>query len=427
MEKVKNIIAREIIDSRGYPTIECDVFLDNNIIGRSSVPSGASTGTHEAFEVRDGDKKRFLGKGVLKPIEKINNIIKENLCGFNIFDQNEIDNKLIELDGSENKSNLGANATLAVSLSCAKAASISKNLFLYEYLGDQNSNLLPVPLINIINGGKHGDNKIDFQEFMIAPIGANSFREAIQMGSEIFHILKKNLSKKGLNTNVGDEGGFGPDLRSAREALELILESVNDSGYKYGSDIYLALDIASTEFYNDNNYNLIGENKILSSIEFSDYLINLVKDYPIFSIEDGMSEDDFNGWKYLTNHLGKKIQLVGDDLFVTNFKRLKMGIEENLANSILIKLNQIGTLSETINVVNLASENSYNNIISHRSGETEDTTISDLSVALKTGQIKTGSLSRTDRLAKYNQLLRIEEKLGNQSIYAGNDILKFKK
>ncbi len=427
MEKIKKIKAREIIDSRGNPTIECDVILDNDIMGRASVPSGASTGSHEAFEVRDCDENRFLGQGVLKPVEKINKDINNILSGFSIFEQSNIDQRLIDLDSTKNKSNLGANTTLAVSLASAKAAANLKQIFLYEYLGNDDSIILPVPMINIINGGKHGDNKIDFQEFMIAPVGANSFKEAVQIGSEIFHTLKKNLSKKGLNTNVGDEGGFAPNLRSTREAIEIILDSVENSGFKHGSDIFLSLDVASTEFYKNNRYSLDGENKLLNSNEFSEYLFNLVNDYPIYSIEDGMSEDDFEGWKILTEKLGNKIQLVGDDLFVTNLDRLKIGIDKNLANSILIKLNQIGTLTETINVIKLASKNSYKNIISHRSGETEDTSIADLSVALKTGQIKTGSLSRTDRLSKYNQILRIEENLGKQSVYAGKDILKFKK
>ena len=427
MDKIKKIKAREIIDSRGNPTIECDVILGNDIIGRASVPSGASTGSHEAFEVRDHDEKRFFGKGVLNPVKKINGTINDILSGLNIFEQSNIDQKLIDLDATKNKSNLGANTTLAVSLASAKAAANLKKIFLYEYLGNNDSILLPVPMINIINGGKHGDNKIDFQEFMIAPVGANSFKEAVQIGSEIFHTLKNNLSKKGLNTNVGDEGGFAPDLRSTKEAIEIILNSIENSPFKHGSDIFLSLDVASTEFYKNNLYSLSGENKILNSHEFTDYLFNLVNDYPIYSIEDGMSEDDFDGWKILTEKLGNKIQLVGDDLFVTNLDRLKTGIDKNLANSILIKLNQIGTLTETINVTKLASKNSYENIISHRSGETEDTSISDLSVALKTGQIKTGSLSRTDRLSKYNQILRIEENLGKQSVYAGKNILKFKK
>ena len=427
MEKIKKIKAREIIDSRGNPTIECDVILDNDIMGRASVPSGASTGSHEAFEVRDCDENRFMGRGVLKPVEKINKDINNILSGFSIFEQSNIDKKLIDLDATKNKSNLGANTTLAVSLACSKAAANLKQIFLYEYIGNDDSTILPVPMINIINGGKHGDNTIDFQEFMIAPVGANSFKEAIQIGSEIFHTLKKNLSEKGLNTNVGDEGGFAPDLRSTREAIEIILNSVENSGFKNGSDIFLSLDVASTEFYKDNLYSLIGENKKYNSNEFSEYLSHLVNDYPIYSIEDGMSEDDFEGWKILTEKIGNKIQLVGDDLFVTNLDRLKNGIDKNLANSILIKLNQIGTLTETIDVIKLASKNSYKNIISHRSGETEDTSISDLSVALNTGQIKTGSLSRTDRLSKYNQILRIEENLGKQSVYAGKDILKFKK
>ena len=425
MTLIKNIIAREIFDSRGNPTIECDVILDHNIIGRSSVPSGASKGFYEAVELRDSDLKRLKGRGVLKAINNINNLISKKLIGSNVIDQNKIDELLISLDSTPNKSKLGANAILAVSMSCIKAAANLKKKFLYEYLGDKNSFTLPVPMMNIINGGAHADNKLDIQEFMIAPIGAKSFSEAMEIGFEIFHNLRNILKKKGYNTNVGDEGGFAPDLRSTKEAIELILESSLKSGYKNGSDIFLSLDVASNELFKNNNYLLSSENKSLTSDDMCDYLTELSKSYPIYSIEDGMAENDYEGWKNLTKSIGKGVQLVGDDLFVTNVDKLQNGIEKKLANSILIKPNQIGTISETIKVINTANKNQYSCIISHRSGETEDTTIADLSVAFNTGQIKTGSFSRTDRLCKYNQLLRIEENLGNKSIYAGNNILKF--
>ena len=426
MVLIKSIKAREIIDSRGNPTIECDVLLENGILGRSSVPSGASKGLYEAHELRDNNFKRYNGKGVLDAVNNINNIISKKLVGINVLEQHKVDKILISLDASPNKSKLGANAILGVSLSCSRAASLSENKYLYEYLGNKNSNLLPVPMMNIINGGMHADNNIDIQEFMIMPVGAKSFSEAIQVGCEVFHNLKLNLQKKGLNTNVGDEGGFAPDLRSSNEAIELILESCTKSGYKTGTEIVLSLDVASSGLFHDNYYKLLGEGKSLSPEDMCSYLTNLINNYPIFSIEDGMAEDDFEGWNILTTSIGNKVQLVGDDLFATNPNRLKIGIEKKIANSILIKPNQIGTISETINVINLALENNYSSILSHRSGETEDTTIADLSVALNTGQIKTGSLSRTDRLSKYNQLLRIEENLGNKSIYAGKNILKFK-
>ena len=426
MSFIKEIKAREIIDSRGNPTVECDVILENSYFGRSSVPSGASKGIHEAFELRDNDLNRFNGKGVLKAINNVNTIINKHLVGFDIFDQIEIDNKLISLDNSLNKSKLGANALLAVSLACAKAASLYSNKMLYQYLGNDKSNILPVPMINIINGGMHADNNIDIQEFMIAPIGFENFTEALKSGIEIFHKLKLLLSKKGLNTNVGDEGGFAPQLRSSNEAIELILESITKSGYKVGKEIFISLDVASSSFFENEIYQLKGEGKSYTSDQMCDYLTKLTNDYPIFSIEDGMSEDDFEGWISLSKKLMNKIQLVGDDLFATNLDRLKNGIKDKIANSILIKPNQIGTLTETINVIKHALNNDYSCVISHRSGETEDTTIADLSVALNTGQIKTGSFSRTERLAKYNQLIRIDENLGNQAIYAGDKILKYK-
>tara|TARA_Y100000590_G_scaffold468750_1_gene652932 strand:+ start:4960 stop:6240 length:1281 start_codon:yes stop_codon:yes gene_type:complete len=425
MPIIKDIKAREIIDSRGNPTVECDIILDNSIFGRASVPSGASVGSHECKEIRDHED-RFFGKGVLKAVNNINNQIKKNILNFDIYNQRDIDNKLISLDGTKDKSNLGANSILAVSIACAKAAALSKNIFLYEYLNIKNSNILPVPMFNILNGGSHADNNIDFQEFMIAPIGANSFKNSIQIGCEIFHSLKKNLSKKSLNTNVGDEGGFAPNLRSPNEALDLILESIIQCNYKPGKDIVIALDIASNEFFDGKNYNLKGENKILSSEEFCNYLDNISNNYPIYSIEDGLSEDDWSGWKILTNLIGNKIQLVGDDLFVTNLERLSKGVNEKIANSILIKLNQIGTITEVNDVISYATNNKYSCIISHRSGETEDTTIADLSVASNAGQIKTGSLSRTDRLSKYNQLIRIEENLGKNAKFYGNKILNSK-
>ena len=427
MTKIKNIFSREIIDSRGNPTIECDVLTDDSFMGRSSIPSGASKGIYEAVEIRDNDKKRFFGKGVLKSINKINNIISKNLIGISVFDQKKIDDILITLDGTKDKSNLGSNTILAVSLACARTASISKKNHLYEYLGDKNSILMPVPMMNIINGGVHADNKIDIQEFMIAPIGAKSFKEAVQVGCEIFHTLKLYLSKLGFNTNVGDEGGFAPDISSTRKAIEIILESINKAGYKSGSEVMLSLDVASSEFYKNNQYHLLGENKSYSSLEMCNFLKELSLDYPIYSIEDGMAQNDTVGWIALTKLLGDKIQLVGDDLFVTNPTIFKKGINKNIANSILVKPNQIGTITETIDVIKIAKKNGYSCVISHRSGETEDSSIADISVAFNCGQIKTGSLSRTDRLSKYNQLIRIEENLGNKSKYAANNILNTQK
>ncbi len=423
MPKIKTIKAREIIDSRGNPTVECDISFDNNF-GRAAVPSGASTGIHEALELRDKDKTRYKGKGVTKAVSNINKIIAENIIGRDFSDINSFDNLLLKIDGTENKSNLGANATLAASLAFAKCLASFSNKKFYSYLADSNRMTLPVPMMNIINGGSHADNDVDIQEFMIAPLGANNFSEALRWGSEIFHSLKSLLKSKNLNTNVGDEGGFAPNINSSSEVIETILKSIEDSGFKPGKDIYLSLDVASTEFFKDNIYDLKGENLKLNSNEMINYLEKLVNAYPIYSIEDGMSEDDWEGWSNLTKTLGEKIQLVGDDLFVTNKERLQKGIENKAANSILVKVNQIGTLKETLESIKLAKENSFTTVISHRSGETEDTTIADLSVGVSAGQIKTGSLSRTDRTAKYNQLLRIEEELGNSADYAGNSILK---
>tara|TARA_Y100000590_G_C15733671_1_gene1017897 strand:+ start:2373 stop:3650 length:1278 start_codon:yes stop_codon:yes gene_type:complete len=425
MSVIKSIKGREVFDSRGNPTVECEIKLENGISGRASVPSGASKGKHEALELRDNDLKRFKGKGVLKAVKNINEIISKKLIGFDILDQLKIDQTLISIDNTDDKSNLGANSILSVSLASAKVASIFQNLFLYEYLAKNNKKILPVPLMNIINGGIHADNNIDIQEFMIAPIGAKSFSESMEICFNIFNNLKSLLKKKGLNTNVGDEGGFAPDLKNSNQVIDFILEASIKSGYKVGSEVFLALDVASTELYKNNKYNLYGENKSLNSEKMATYLSNLADEYPIFSIEDGMSEDDFDGWNLLTSMIGKKVQLVGDDLFVTNPKRLEEGIKKNIANSVLIKPNQIGTISETLNVVDLAFKNNYSCIMSHRSGETEDSTIADISVAFNINQIKAGSLTRSDRLSKYNQLLRIEENLGNKSIYAGKNILKF--
>ena len=425
MSKVKNIYAREILDSRGNPTVECDIYLDDNSFGRASVPSGASTGIHEAIELRDNDSKRYFGKGVRNAIKNIIHIISPEIINKEFNDIYEFDKKLIHMDGTNNKSNLGANATLAMSLAFAKALCNKNKDYLFRFLSNQNEYILPVPMMNIINGGSHADNNVDIQEFMIAPIGAPSFAESIRYGCEIFHSLKSILKSKGLNTNVGDEGGFAPNINSSNEVIEMIIEAVNASGLIIGKDIMLSLDVASTEFFKDSNYHLKGENKILSSDQMVDYLKNLSNSYPIYSIEDGMSEDDWDGWKNLTKEIGKSIQLVGDDLFVTNKHRLQKGIDENIANSILVKVNQIGTLSETLESIKLAKENNYTCVISHRSGETEDTTISDLSVATSSGQIKTGSLSRTDRTAKYNQLLRIEEFLGEKAKFAGRSIIKY--
>ena len=424
MFNINQIKAREILDSRGNPTLEVDVTLENGSVGRAAVPSGASTGAHEAVELRDNDKARFKGKGVSKAVENVNKDLATALIGLNAKDQKSIDHKMIDLDGTENKSRLGANAILGISLAIAKAAATCSNQSLFRYIGGERARVLPVPMMNIINGGEHADNPIDIQEFMIMPIGAKNIKEAIRMGSEVFHTLKAELRSSGLSTSVGDEGGFAPNISSTRDALDFILKSIENAGYKAGKDIYLALDCASTEYFCDGKYHLSGENKVLGSKDNAAYLADLVADYPIISIEDGMAEDDWEGWEILTNELGDKIQLVGDDLFVTNPKRLKKGIETSCANSMLVKVNQIGTLTETLEAVDLAHRANYTNVMSHRSGETEDTTIADLAVATNCGQIKTGSLARSDRLAKYNQLIRIEEELGGLAKYAGRSILK---
>ena len=424
MFNINQIKAREILDSRGNPTLEVDVTLENGSVGRAAVPSGASTGAHEAVELRDNDKARFKGKGVSKAVENVNKDLATALIGLNAKDQKSIDHKMIDLDGTENKSRLGANAILGISLAIAKAAATCSNQSLFRYIGGERARVLPVPMMNIINGGEHADNPIDIQEFMIMPIGAKNIKEAIRMGSEVFHTLKAELSSSGLSTSVGDEGGFAPNISSTRDALDFILKSIENAGYKAGEDIYLALDCASTEYFCEGKYHLSGENKVLGSKDNAAYLADLVADYPIISIEDGMAEDDWEGWEILTNELGDKIQLVGDDLFVTNPKRLKKGIETSCANSMLVKVNQIGTLTETLEAVDLAHRANYTNVMSHRSGETEDTTIADLAVATNCGQIKTGSLARSDRLAKYNQLIRIEEELGGFAKYAGRSILK---
>jgi enolase len=424
MSLIESIHARQILDSRGNPTIEVDVITENGVLGRAAVPSGASTGAHEAVELRDGDKTMYLGKGVLKAIENVNDILAAELIGFSVFEQNLLDKIMIEADGTPNKSNLGANAILGVSLAVAKAAAAELGMPLYRYVGGVNANTLPVPMMNIINGGSHADNSIDFQEFMIMPIGAETFTDAIRMGTEVFHHLKKVLSARGLATNVGDEGGFAPNLGSDDEALEVISEAVTNAGYKVGEDFVYALDVASSEFYlQDENvyYFKDSTGKKLTPVEMADYLASLAERYPIMSIEDGMFEDDWEGWKALTEKIGHKVQLVGDDLFVTNVERLQKGIDNGIANSILIKVNQIGTLTETIEAVSLAHRNGYTAVMSHRSGETEDNTIADLAVALNTGQIKTGSASRSDRMAKYNQLLRIEEELGEVAKFPGKN------
>ena len=424
MSAILDIIGREILDSRGNPTVEVDVVLESGAFGRAAVPSGASTGAHEAVELRDGDKSRYGGKGVLKAVEAVNGEIFDVLSGRDADDQIALDRAMIALDGTENKSRLGANAILGVSLALAKAAAEDCGLPLYRYVGGASARTMPVPMMNIINGGEHADNPIDVQEFMIMPLSADSITDAIRMGSEVFQTLKKQLSDAGHNTNVGDEGGFAPNIGSSRDALDFIMKSVEAAGYKPGEDIYIGLDAASTEFFDGSNYNLKGESKILSPGEMVDYYAALVGDYPIISIEDGMSEDDWAGWKLLTDKIGDKVQLVGDDLFVTNPKRLKDGITQGVANSILVKVNQIGSLTETLEAVEMAHKASYTAVMSHRSGETEDTTIADLAVATNCGQIKTGSLSRSDRLAKYNQLIRIEEELGDTAEYAGRGILK---
>lgn len=424
MTAIQDIHAREILDSRGNPTVEVEVLLEDGSFGRAAVPSGASTGAHEAVELRDGDKSRYLGKGVEKAVRAINEDIFEELVFMDAEEQLRLDRMMIDLDGTPNKSKLGANAILGVSLAVAKAAAESTGLPLYRYVGGPSASVLPVPMMNIINGGEHADNPIDFQEFMIMPVGAPNFREALRMGAEVFHTLKKNLSAAGHGTNVGDEGGFAPNIGSAPEALDFVMKSIEDAGYKPGEDIYLSLDCASSEFFEDGKYNLKGEGRVLESEAMASYLAELAGKYPIISIEDGMDEDDWSGWKSLTDKIGNTCQLVGDDLFVTNPERLKQGIDQGVANSILIKVNQIGTLSETLEAVNMAHRAQYTCVMSHRSGETEDTTIADLAVATNCGQIKTGSLSRSDRMAKYNQLLRIEEELGTQADYAGRSILK---
>lgn len=423
MGLITEIIARQILDSRGNPTVEVDVYSDTGFMGRAAVPSGASTGVHEAVELRDGDKSRFMGKGVLKAVNNINTVLCEELRGFDIADQNLIDAAMIQIDGTENKSNLGANAIIGVSMAVAKTAALESDQPLFRYIGGVNANTLPVPMMNILNGGSHADNKIDIQEFMVMPLGADSFSEALRMGAEVFHNLKSVLKKSGHSTNVGDEGGFAPNLGSNEEAIEMVLKGIEAAGYKPGEDIWIALDPAASEFYNAEkkmyHFDSTGEDK--STDELVEYWKTWVKKYPIISIEDGFHEDDWDGFRKLTGAIGDKIQIVGDDLFVTNVKRLARGIEEKAANSILIKVNQIGTLTETINAVNMATANSFTSVISHRSGETEDTTIADLAVALNTGQIKTGSASRTDRISKYNQLLRIEEMLGDSARFIGKD------
>jgi enolase len=428
MSIITEVSAREILDSRGNPTVEVDVITENGIVGRAAVPSGASTGKYEAVELRDGDKSRYVGKGVLKACQNVNEIIGEELIGFSIFDQVGIDNLMIALDGTENKSKLGANAILGVSMAVAKAAAYEVGQPLYRYIGGVSANVLPVPMMNILNGGSHADNSIDFQEFMIMPVGAPNFREALRMGTEVFHTLKEVLKKKGYSTNVGDEGGFAPNMKSNKEAIETVLQAIEKAGYRPGEDIYVAMDAAASEFYNAEEkvyhfHQSTGEK--LTSDEMVGYWAEWVKNYPILSIEDGLDEDDWSGWAKLTAALGNKAQLVGDDLFVTNTKRLQRGINEKSANSILIKVNQIGTLTETIQAVDMANRNGFTSVMSHRSGETEDTTIADLAVALNTGQIKTGSASRSDRIAKYNQLLRIEEELGETAIYNGKNVLRY--
>ena len=424
MTAIIDIHARQILDSRGNPTVEVDVMLEDGSFGRAAVPSGASTGAHEAVEKRDGDKSRWLGKGVQAAVDAVNTEIAEEVLGLDAEDQSDLDRAMIELDGTENKGRLGANAILGVSLAAAKAAADARGLPLYRYVGGVNAHVLPVPMMNIINGGEHADNPIDFQEFMIVPVGAENIVEAVRCGSEIFHPLKKKLHEKGLATGVGDEGGFAPNLSSTTDALDFIMSSIEAAGYKPGDDVMLALDCAATEYYRDGAYKMVGEGKTFSSLENVDFLAGLCAKYPIFSIEDGMAEDDWEGWKALTDKLGGKIQLVGDDLFVTNPKRLKRGIDGGYANSLLVKVNQIGTLTETLEAVSLAQRSSYTAVMSHRSGETEDATIADLAVATNCGQIKTGSLARSDRLAKYNQLIRIEEELGDAAVYAGRSVLK---
>ncbi|HEY6919189.1 MAG TPA: phosphopyruvate hydratase [Tabrizicola sp.] len=424
MSTIIDIHAREILDSRGNPTVEVDVTLEDGSMGRAAVPSGASTGAHEANERRDGDAKRYKGKGVLEAVAAVNGEIAEEIVGFDATEQVGIDRTMIEMDGTPNKSRLGANAILGVSLAVAKAAAEFTAQPLYRYVGGTSARVLPVPMMNIINGGEHADNPIDIQEFMIMPVGADNIREAVRMGSEVFHTLKKELQAAGHNTGIGDEGGFAPNLNSARDALDFILKSIEKAGFKPGEDMFLALDCAATEYFKGGKYEMKGEGKSLSIEGNVDFLVGLANDYPIISIEDGCGEDDWEGWKLLTERLGSKIQLVGDDLFVTNPKRLARGIKDGVANSMLVKVNQIGTLTETLQAVDMAHRARYTNVMSHRSGETEDSTIADLAVATNCGQIKTGSLSRSDRLAKYNQLIRIEEMLGETAEYAGRSILK---
>jgi enolase len=424
MTAIVDVHARQILDSRGNPTVEVDVTLDDGSMGRAAVPSGASTGAHEAVELRDGDKDRWGGKGVMKAVHAVNGEIAEEVVGLDAEDQAGLDASLIALDGTENKARLGANAILGVSLATAKAAADALGLPLYRYVGGVDANLLPVPMMNIVNGGVHADNNIDFQEFMVMPVGAPDFAEALRCGAEIFHALKSGLHEAGLSTAVGDEGGFAPAINSAREALDFIDKAVRAAGYQLGGDVLLAMDPAASEFFRDGRYDLKGEGKSLTPVEMADYYVALASDYPIASIEDGMAEDDSEGWKALTDKLGSRVQLVGDDAFVTNVKRLQWGIDHGIANSILIKVNQIGTLTETIDAVRLAQTNGYTAVMSHRSGETEDSTIADLAVALSCGQIKTGSLARSDRTAKYNQLLRIEEELGETARYPGRAAIK---
>jgi enolase len=429
MSYISKVHARQILDSRGNPTIEVDVITANGILGRAAVPSGASTGVHEAVELRDGDKSVYLGKGVLKAVQNVNSIINDSLYGMDIFEQKKIDYAMLQLDGTENKSKLGANAILGTSLAVARAAAQETNLSLYQYIGGVGAVTMPVPMMNILNGGSHADNLIDIQEFMVMPFGANSFSEGLRWGTEVFHHLKSVLKSKGMSTNVGDEGGFAPNLGSNEEAIQVVIEAVEKAGFKPGHDMYIALDAASSEFYKSDrgvyHFESTGEDR--TSAEMVSYWEGWCKKYPIISIEDGLAEDDWAGWKLATEKLGSSVQLVGDDLFVTNSKRLSKGINEGIANSILVKVNQIGSLTETIEAVNLATRNSYSSVMSHRSGETEDSTIADLAVALNTGQIKTGSASRSDRMAKYNQLLRIEEELGDSAVYLGKDFRFIKK
>ena len=423
MAFIEDVIAREVLDSRGNPTVEVEVLLDDGSLGRAIVPSGASTGVHEAVELRDGDKSRYLGKGTLKAVENVNEIIADEIIGWEAFDQVGIDKFLIELDGTPNKGRLGANAILGVSMAVARAAADSVGLPLFQYLGGVNGKTLPTPLMNILNGGSHADNTVDIQEFMIMPVGADTFREALRMGAEVFHSLKSVLKGKGMNTAVGDEGGFAPNLATNEEAIQVIIEAIEKAGYKPGDDVKIAMDVAASEFYDadENVYKLTGEGVTRTSAEMVEYLTSLCDKYPVISIEDGLAEDDWDGWKLLTDALGDRVQLVGDDLFVTNTARLSEGIAKGIANSILIKVNQIGTLTETFDAIEMAKKAGYTAVVSHRSGETEDTTIADIVVGLNAGQIKTGSLSRTDRIAKYNQLLRLEEILDTGAQYAGND------